>query len=127
MTRLENMKARYKSEPTIISQLPLKLPNGCEVSEISSSCADCGTEVPHQHLRGHVSRPIPDAVAFNGHGLCSTCITIFPLHGRVRAHGDGMRMEWIKGGRWVSGMLESDTLTGKLRLWLKRQLRTLVR
>lgn len=42
MTRLETMKARFKAEPTIISQLPITLPNGCEVSEINGSCAECG-------------------------------------------------------------------------------------
>lgn len=85
--------------------------------------------VKHQtdeHLRGNVSRPIDDVVAFDAHGFCPSCITIFPLHGRVRAKCDGMRMEWVKNGQWVCGTLEAATFLSKLKLWLKRQLRSLI-
>tara|TARA_R110000868_G_scaffold243511_4_gene499499 strand:+ start:593 stop:976 length:384 start_codon:yes stop_codon:yes gene_type:complete len=126
MTRLETMKARFLAEPTIISQLPITLPNGCEVSEINGSCAECGNALTDEQLHGNVSRPMSNVVSFDAHGVCASCITIFPLHGRVRAIGDEMRMEWIKNGQWVGANLESETILSKLILWLKRQLRTLV-
>lgn len=121
MSQLAKMKERFLKEPTLISQLPLRLSNGCEVSEIVGTCAQCNREVG-EHVRGVITQPLPDVISFDAHGLCADCLNIFPLYGRVRESGSGMRMEWVRKNRWVYSQMEYDSKLVAIRKWLVRWL-----
>lgn len=123
MSKIANIKARFLNEPTLISQLPMKLSNGCVVSEVVGICAQCNRDVG-EHVRGVITQPLPDVISFDAHGLCTNCLNIFPLYGRVRESGSGMRMEWVHKNRWVYAQMKHDSKLVAIRkclvCWISR-------
>jgi len=121
MSQLANMKERFLKEPTLISQLPLRLSNNCELSEIVGICSQCNREVG-EHVHGVITQPLPDLISFDAHGICADCLNIFPLYGRVRGTASGMQMEWVHKGRWRCAPMECDSKFIAITKWLTRWL-----
>lgn len=100
MADIEAMKERFKSEQEISLQLPVTLKNGCQVTDINGTCSQCNRTVPDNALRGNIIESF-DVVIFDAHGLCTDCLKLFPIFGRVKPSGSSMIVEYISHGEWV--------------------------
>lgn len=100
MASIETMRKRFKCEKVISLQLPITLKNGCQVTEISGTCNCCKKEVQENALRGTVIESF-GVVVFDAHGLCTDCLKLFPIFGRVKSNGSSMSVEYLSHGKWV--------------------------
>ena len=100
MASLETMRKRFKCEKVISLQLPITLKNGCQVTEISGTCNCCNKEVLGNALRGTVIESF-GVVVFDAQGLCTDCLKLFPIFGRVKTDGKSMSVEYLSHGKWV--------------------------
>lgn len=105
---------RFASEPTLASQLPVKLKNGFEVEELSTVCPRCEQDICPENTRGTVSTAFAGVLMFDAHGFCQQCMLCVPFCGRVKPYETNFELETIKQGKWVRYNVE---LPWTLRAW----------
>lgn len=131
---LKNFVKIYQQEPTIMSQLPIRLENGSIIKEFFLQCEGCGQTIEDKNLHGTVTRLIDnksinfwttsqgknqqgllDGILFDGIGYCPNCNMLTPCHNRATAQ-DGMMLESIQNNQWVKGIKEKSWLE-KIKFW----------
>lgn len=106
MSNIEVMRQRFRVESVASEQLPITLSNGFEFTELTGVCGHCKNEIPTNALRGNITQ-VFGVVIFDCHGLCTDCLKMFPVFGRVKPNGSGMLVEYIRNGKWVYSPLKA--------------------
>lgn len=119
MASIQVMRERFRSEPMMSTQLPVTLDNGCKVIELTGTCNHCNQTVHDNALRGVVTKSF-GLIVFDGHGLCIPCMKLFPVFGRVKPHGNSMKLEYIHQGKWVYSLMIYENTYQRLKYHLSR-------
>jgi hypothetical protein len=107
--RLEQSRQDFENGKVIMGFYPITLANGFKVTEFTTQCNQCETEVQSDHFRGRVyTLNDKNTIVNQGVGFCERCVTIWPIEQRIKTHGKAIRAEWVHNGQWVRSLYEYE-------------------
>ena len=82
--------------------LPFTTATGGLVEELTTSCGDCGNELPDKDTRMKLSEPLPGLKVLSGHAICRDCRNATPYLLRFTPDGLVVGPDPNSPGRWAA-------------------------